>query len=96
MDMDMILDAIEDCIESWNEEQTTHFVNCFFEHPKCMAALLLEHSKESTRQLVAREALLQEAIDEFEDVLAYVDDYFVDKWGYREFVQKLKDALKET
>lgn len=39
------------------------------------------------------EASLGEALDEFEDALPYVEEQFVEKWGYRETLARLRTAL---
>lgn len=38
-------------------------------------------------------ATLEFAAEEMEDMLPYVSDYFVEKWGYRESLNAIKDVL---
>lgn len=41
-------------------------------------------------------AALLEAIEELEDMLPYVPEYFAQKWGYRESIDKLKAVLENS
>ena len=43
---------------------------------------------------VLREAL-KEAVEELEDMVGYVSEYFRDKWGYDETIARLK-AIAEA
>lgn len=40
----------------------------------------------------AREALV-DALEEMESMIAYVPDYFVDKWGYNDSIERVRAAI---
>lgn len=38
---------------------------------------------------------LRLAHEELNDMLPYVDEYFVDKWGYRDSIEQVRAALED-
>ena len=45
-------------------------------------------------RVIALEAALTEALDEFDDALGYVPEWAATRWGYREKVARLRDVVK--
>jgi len=42
------------------------------------------------------EQALRDALDEFEDALPYVGEYFIKKWGYRDELRRLRAILGDV